>query len=94
MVKFEATKEETILISAIAQRAHYIARNSGIVYDIINISMDVEATHCNGNPLKLAELLEADELNFCHDIFGIAEHLNRDTGTLEDCFSPRYSKEI
>ena len=54
--------------------------------------MDLTACHANGNPLRLAELLAADDGNFAHDIFGINRHLNRQTGELMDCFSPRYSR--
>jgi hypothetical protein len=53
--------------------------------------MDIEAAHCNGNPLKLKELLEADDSNFMHDVLGIRRHINRKTGELEDCFVPRYA---
>lgn len=57
----------------------------------LDIQMDVTATHCNGNPLRLDDLLAADDFNFAHDIYGIRRHLNRGTGKLENCFSPRFS---
>jgi hypothetical protein len=56
-----------------------------------DLSMDITACHTT-NPLKLDELLNADDENFAHDIFGIRENINRDTGELEDFFLPRYSK--
>lgn len=59
--------------------------------DILSFTMDIEATHCNGNPLRLQELLEADDANFGHDVFGINKYLNRDTGKLSDHFMPRFS---
>jgi hypothetical protein len=55
--------------------------------------MDIEACHCNGNPLDLAALLAAPTTDFMHDVFGIMANINRETGTLENCFSPRYSKK-
>lgn len=53
--------------------------------------MDVDACH-RSCPLKLAELLAADDFNFMHDVIGIMKHLNRMTGKLEDCFLPRFAK--
>jgi uncharacterized protein DUF6874 len=60
---------------------------------LLDIEMDIIATHCNGNPLRLDDLLNADDFNFMHDISGIATHLNRDTGKLEDFFRPRFSRK-
>jgi hypothetical protein len=54
--------------------------------------MDITACHLNGCPLRLGELLGADDANFAHDVFGIRRHLNRETGKLEDCFCPRYAE--
>ena len=60
--------------------------------DMLTVAMDVQACHCNGNPLRLEELLNADNGNFVHDVSGIISHINRDTGKLEDFFSPKFSK--
>ena len=49
------------------------------------------ATHANGNPLRLHDLLNADDLNFAHDVWGIRSKIDRTTGKLTDHFSPRYS---
>jgi hypothetical protein len=40
-------------------------------------------------PLDLDKLLTADDFNFSHDVFGIARHINRRTGEIEDFFVPR-----
>lgn len=53
--------------------------------------MDITAVHANGNPLRLDDLLNADDFNFAHDVFGIRRHLNRNNAQLEDFFSPRFS---
>lgn len=55
--------------------------------------MDITATHANGCPLKLAELLAADDFNFSHDVAGIYRHLDRTTGKLLDCFLPRFAQK-
>jgi hypothetical protein len=53
--------------------------------------MDLNACHANGCPLYFKGLLEAPLLDFSHDICGIREHINRDTGKLEGFFTPRYA---
>lgn len=60
-------------------------------YPFLDADMDITATHCNGNPLRLDDLLNADAFQFAHDIGGIRRHLNRETGKLEDCFVPRFT---
>jgi len=86
------SKEEARTISKIAARAVQMAASAGWRYEFMDADMDITACHVNGNPLKLNELLTADDGNFAHDVFGIRRHINRETGQLEDCFSPRYSK--
>jgi len=62
--------------------------------DRLNLTMDITATHRNGNPLDLERLLTTDDFNFYHDIYGIVRHLDRDTGRLTGHFSPRLSKRV
>ena len=89
MIKFKVSQKERELIDKIVDRALRMADGSGIAYDRMDAEMDIIATHANGCPLKLQELLEADDFNFTHDVFGIRHHLNRETGQLENHFSPR-----
>ena len=88
MIKWTATNKEIATIIAIAKRATAMQPK----YDYTTCMMDVEATHCNGTPLKLQDLLETDNFNFAHDVFGIARHIDRGTGKLKNCFSPRFGK--
>jgi len=81
------TKEEHELSCKIAQRA----ASNGIGRSVLNISMDIIATHTNGCKLKLQSLLDADLGDFLHDVAGIGGNLNRNTGTLENCFLPRFA---
>ena len=53
--------------------------------------MTISAVHSGPCPLRLPELLVADDLNFAHDVFGIMRHFNRREGKLEHCFVPRYA---
>jgi len=94
MINLKANnREEHILAYQIAKRASEFAwRELDFVYNLLTAETDILVTHLNGNPLKLQELLDADDANFAHDVFGIRRHINRSTGKLEDFFSPRYSQ--
>jgi hypothetical protein len=92
-IRFDATKEDYALIEEIANRAIKAAISGGWVYEGSNARMDLTACHCNGNPLRLLDLLNADDFNFSHDVFGIQRNLDRKTGKLLNHFSPRYSKK-
>lgn len=56
----------------------------------IDLFMDLMVTHYY-HPIRLQHLLESSDFNFLHDVLGIAKHLDRKTGMLKDCFSPRFS---
>lgn len=90
-VKLSASKQERALAAKIAERAVKLYASIGVKIAYEDTQMDVVATHRNGNPLRLADLLAADNFNFVHDITGINRHLNRSTGKLEDFFRPRFS---
>lgn len=90
-IKFVATKIEREKILKIVKRAAEIAKKAGVKnYNALDASMDLEAVHCNGTPLRLGDLAIADDFNLAHDVFGIARHLDRSTGKLLDCFVPRF----
>ena len=82
------------LVLAIGRRAMdagYQGRDlDGRMRRPIDMIMDLSAVHLHGGGLKLAELLKAPEVDFAHDIAGIVRHLDRKSGKLLDCFSPRY----
>ena len=80
-----------ILIHQIVERAGEMAKQSGAPIDFLRMNMDLMATHANGCPLRLSELLAAPDDQFAHDVFGIARYIDRDTGMLDDCFVPRYA---
>lgn len=92
MIKFKTTKKDSALITLIAKRASNTAAANGWHYPLKDAEMDITACHCNGNPLRLDDLLTADAFNFSHDVFGTHRNLNRKTGVLENLFSPRYNK--
>lgn len=91
-VSFSCTGADRKLCRAIARRARDLLLQYGVDRDALDIDMDIVAAHCNGNPLRLQDLAEADDFNLLHDVSGIAKHLNRNTGKLEGFFSPRFSR--
>jgi len=91
-INFKVTDENFKIIHKIAKRAVQMADVHGVDYPMMDAHMDLTATHMNGNPLRLADLLVADDANFAHDVFGIRRHINRRTGQLENCFVPRFSQ--
>lgn len=86
-MNFNITDDDLNLITDIAKRACQIYPE----LDMTITMLDLISVHQNSNPLRLDELLEAPEFDFCHDIAGIYNHLDRRTGKLGECFSPRYS---
>lgn len=80
---------ETIV--QIARRASEMAWKAGIEYNVLDAVMDITAVN-DTTPLRLQELLEADNFEFAHDIFGIRQNINRSNGQLENSFLPRYAK--
>lgn len=85
-------KDDLDLIADIADRAEAMADAHGVKYERLTAMMDVQGVH-QSCPLKLDELLAADDTNFAHDVFGIANHIDRSAypGKLTDCFRPRFA---
>lgn len=80
----DAKKIDTILDRAAAEWPSY-----GEPEGRKEAAMDLIACHLNGRPLDLDALLDADDFDFAHDLFGIRENINRKTGELGNCFLPR-----
>jgi hypothetical protein len=90
-INWNASESDIRTINKITDRAVAIAASRGDCLDRASLMMDVTACHLNGNPLKLEALSEADDFNFIHDVYGICNHIDRESGHLRDCFSPRFS---
>lgn len=84
-------RKDLTLIQAIADRAVSLAFANGQTWKYQDALMDLLAAHCDC-PLRLEDLLNADDVNFAHDVFGINRHLDRNTLILTDCFLPRCAK--
>jgi hypothetical protein len=93
MVSFEINDSDFKLVRKIVERAakkrpdHF-----GKKLEKLDLEMDLVATHSNGNPLDFQKILDADDFNFGHDVYGIVNHIDRRTGKLTRCFLPRYSR--
>ena len=57
----------------------------------LSFHMDLAAANgANGNPdLDLDKLAAFDDVDFLHDVAGIVNNMNRDTGKLGNGFTPR-----
>lgn len=93
-ISFDVSDADEEIIHEIVKRAMRLYEHGGIETDALSVRMDVIATHANGNPLRLAALLDADDFNFLHDIVGIYRHLDRNTGKLTGFFSPRFTQRV
>jgi len=91
MINCDLQENDIPVVVAIAKRAVALSEKHGVKIDFVDTQMDIAATHLNGNPLNLQGLLKADDFNFALDIAGIGQHINRETGELENCFLPRFS---
>jgi len=81
-------------IGRIAKRASGMAQLvAGVDYERCDIAMDLHAVSATC-PLRLDDLLAADDRDFAHDVFGIRSHLDRGTGLLGGGFRPRFAARV
>lgn len=93
IVSWDVSREDAALVRRIVTRAAKLSPAWRPSRDErLSLTMDIEATHANGCPLRLADLLAADDFNFAHDVWGIQRHINRTTGKLGNCFRPRFAQ--
>lgn len=96
-VQFTRTTAENELMVQIIERNDQIRAKYGApeltATERKYLHMDLSACNANGCPLHFAALLAADEHNFVHDVEGISEHMDRQTGQLKDHFLPRFARE-
>lgn len=99
MVNFKCSPADEALIRRIVDRGYPMLMEAWSVTpgrmrkmgaDVLSLTMDITACHCNGCPLDLTRFLAADDFNFAHDFAGIHRHIDRTTGKLGDCFLPRF----
>ena len=81
------TKEKFMMYVKIAQRAEGMGIYNG---ERFNLLMDIENADKVFN-IKLEEWLNADDVNFAHDIVGIVNNIDRRNPTDFNLFVPRYA---
>ncbi len=84
----DLTEEDVRLVGEIVDRANKLL---GIRGGLLELTMDIEAAHL-ARPLRLKDLLEANRVDFAHDIRGIRKNIDRHTGEMKGGFLPRFSK--
>lgn len=93
-IKWKLTKNDRTAVEMIVNRAMALAKKHKVDYEPTDCRMDITATHLNFKKLDLARLLEFPDFDFCHDVFGIRRHINRETAQLNDFFSPRCTARV
>lgn len=89
MIEWEKTSLKDVrLIALIVGRIMKLELTFGRQH--VEVMMDMEATHIS-NPLRLQELLDSSEGDFTHDVVGIFNNIDRETGELKNCFVPRFT---
>lgn len=93
MIDWTITPEDMSLVGRIVRRWEDMHMRGPEVrpFDRSGATMDLIACHNHGCKLDLQALVDADDFDFSHDVYGINRHLNRKTGELTDCFLPRFA---
>jgi hypothetical protein len=87
-VRFDVSKEDAEMIGHIVNRARATVPS----IDKMALGMDLTAAHANGCPLDLEKFYMFGDADFFHDIVGISNNLDRNTGKVLNCFLPRCGK--
>ncbi len=88
---FKTSKKDANLIAKIIVRAWEIPEYSGV--NLLGLYTSIAACHTNGCELDLERFLKADDFRFSYDVFGIARHVDRKTGKLDQHFMPRCARK-
>lgn len=79
------------IVLKIAERAAALATANGN-YSVKRLDVVLALTFVHDRaPLRLQELLDADDGNFGHDVFGVLHHIDPETTELRNCFVPRFT---
>jgi hypothetical protein len=88
-VSFETIDVDREIIRKIASRAVALGKTKGGDPNPLYVIKAITATHATGCRLDLQRFLDADDIDFAHDLIGIFRHLDRTTGRLRNSFCPR-----
>ena len=88
------TNEEYRKEFELEQKTIRRAEDLGIMRSaFLTATMDIDLAIKHFN-VDLESWLAADDENFAHDFMGIQRHVNRETLLFEDCFLPRFSRQV
>lgn len=87
-IKWKTTAQDVDKIEQIAERAEVFGWRGNRTQTL----MDLTACHANGCPLDLDKMLTFDAFNLIHDLAGLRDHMDRETGKLSHHFLPRGAK--
>lgn len=89
-LNWKLTETDMGLIASIVSRA----KTTHHKIDALSLTMDITAVHLNDPDihLDLEGLLNFDNFNFVHDIIGIIQHIDRNTGRIIKGFLPRCAR--
>ncbi|HUS98456.1 MAG TPA: hypothetical protein VMX97_17150 [Hyphomicrobiaceae bacterium] len=85
----KVTKDDMLAIHKIA----LCAADGDPACDVMALEMDLQACHTHGCPLDLGRMAQASRAELMHDVLGIDQCLDRETGHLRHCFVPRFAKK-
>lgn len=83
----QLTKDADDAILAITKRATALRPE----LDHCRLMMDLSACHVSGCRLNLPAMVLSDDYNLLHDVYGITNHIDRNTGKLLRCFMPKFA---
>ena len=83
--------EDTELIERIAIRARKLLEFHGKFVPPGSIKEELIITHQEICPLRLRDLLEANDFDFLHDITGMRDHINMLDASFRNGWWPRYA---
>jgi hypothetical protein len=85
-VSFETTDVDREIIRKITLPAVALGKTLAGDPDPLYVTKAITATHANGCPLDLQRFLEADDLDFAHDLIGIFRHFDCTTAMMRNSF--------
>lgn len=91
IINWDISREDADKIESITLR-YWEMRGAVDGWDLVDIEMSLTACHLNGCPLDLDKLLLADNAVLAHDVAGICNKIDRETGRLIDFFLPRCAR--
>lgn len=92
MVSFIVPQDDLKKIVQVVEKYIECSDQGWSMDDRLNMIMSLTACHANGTKLDLEGLLKASPIDLSHDVQGVCQNINTNTGKLDNCFLPRYTQ--